>query len=303
MDKYARAWYGMKFERDFLRKKGNEFQNFFADLMEKRFPDGVFIRVRPWGREGDRKNDGYLKSQRTLFQVYAPNEMKEADTLSKINEDFNGALPYWKKYFDTWVFVHNSREGLSPGITSKLLELDQKNTTISVKSWGFEDLRRQLFNLPEEDIEALLGPAPSQRDFLQVGFRDLQEVLKVISGQAPPTMPDLQRVPRDKIEINKLSKDTEALINAGRLKSPLVGKFLQQHPNPEYGDQIVQAFKAKYDELRSANLDPDNVFRELQVFAGGERMGSSKYQAAVLSVLAYLFDQCDIFESVKGKQQ
>jgi len=303
MDKYTRAWYGMKFERDFLRKKGNEFQNFFADLMEKRFPDGDFIRVRPWGKSGDRKNDGYLKSQRTLFQVYAPNEMKESSTLHKINEDFNGALPYWEKYFDIWIFVHNSREGLSPGITSKLLELDQKHKTISVKPRGFEDLYRQLFELSEEDIEALLGPAPSKSDFLQIGFGDLQLVLKAISRQAPPMMPDLQQVPRDKIEINKLSEDTEALINAGRLKSPLVGKFLQQYHEPEYGDQIVQAFKVKYDELRNTNLDPDNVFRELQVFAGGELMGSPKYQAAVLSVLTYLFDHCDIFESVKGKRQ
>lgn len=168
---------------------------------------------------------------------------------------------------------------------------------------GFEDLRRKLFELSEEGIAALLGPAPSQRDFLQVGFEDLHVVLNTISQQAAPTTPDLQRVPRDKIEINRLSEDTEILIKAGRLKSPLVGKFLKRYPDPEYGDQIVQTFKMKYDDLKSANLDPDIIFRELQVFAGGELTREPKHQAAVLSVLAYLFDQCDIFESVGDKQR
>jgi hypothetical protein len=303
MDKYVRAWYEVVFERDFLRKKGTEFQNFFGDLMERRFPEGDFIRVRPWGNTGDRKNDGYLTSQRTLFQVYAPNEMKELEALRKIDEDFNGALPYWEQYFETWIFVHNARQGPGPGVAKKLLDLHQEHRDISVKLWGFEDLRRELFQMSEEDIAALLGPAPSQRDFLKVGFEDLKAVLQFISRQAVPSTPDLQRVPRDKVEINKLSEETEALISAGRHKSSLVGKFLKRYPDPEYGDQIVQAFEAKYHELRSDNLDPDSIFRELQIFAGGERTREPKHQAAVLSVLAYLFDQCDIFESVGDKRR
>ena len=303
MDQSTRAFYEVVFERNFLRKKGDEFQKFFADMMERRFPDGDFIRVRPWGKFGDRKNDGYLKSQRKLFQVYAPNDMKQAAALRKIEEDFTEALPHWKDYFDEWIFVHNGREGLSPGIAKKLLDLDRENVQISVKPWGFEDIRRVLFKLSEQDISALLGPAPSQRDFLKVGFEDLQIVLSTIARQPIPPMPDMPLVPRDKVEINKLSEDVEALINAGRLKSPLVEKFLKDYPDPEYGDQIVQTFKERYDELRNADLDPDSIFLELQIFTGGELTQEPKHQAAVLSVLAYLFDQCDIFESVGDAQR
>ena len=303
MDQSTRAFYEVVFERNFLRKKGDEFQKFFADMMERRFPDGDFIRVRPWGKFGDRKNDGYLKSQRKLFQVYAPNEMKQAAALRKIEEDFTEALPHWKDYLDEWIFVHNGREGLSPGIAKKLLDIDRENVQISVKPWGFEDIRRVLFKLSEQDISALLGPAPSQRDFLKVGFEDLQIVLSTIARQPIPPMPDMPLVPRDKVEINKLSEDVEALINAGRLKSPLVEKFLKDYPDPEYGDQIVQTFKERYDELRNADLDPDSIFLELQIFTGGELTQEPKHQAAVLSVLAYLFDQCDIFESVGDAQR
>ena len=300
MDKYTRSYYEVLFERDFLRQKGNAFQDFFADLMGKRYPDGDFIRVRPWGKIGDRKNDGYLKSRRMLFQVYAPNEMKLAEALEKIDKDFNGALPYWKQYFDTWVFMHNARDGLSPDITRRLLDLDQQHESVSVKPWGFEDLRHVLFELTEEDIAAFLGAAPALKDYLSVGFEDLKAVLDYIKKQDVSPVPDLQQVPHDKIKINQLSKDSEVLINAGRRKSSSVGKFLKRYPDPEYGDQIVQAFKDRYDQLKRDNLSPDDIFRELQVFAGGERTREPKHQAAVLSVLAYLFDQCDIFES-KGR--
>ncbi|MBC8217911.1 MAG: hypothetical protein H8E73_05545 [Planctomycetes bacterium] len=300
MDRGNRAYYELAFERDFLRKRGSAFQDFFADLMEKRYPNGDFIRVRPWGNIGDRKNDGYLKSQRTLFQVYAPNEMKLAEALKKIDGDFNGALPYWEQYFNMWIFVHNARDGLSPDITKRLLDLDQGHNSISVKSWGFEDLRRVLFELPEEDVAVLLGSAPDLKDYLSIGFEDLQAVLDFIKKQDPLAVPDLHQVPRDKVEINRLSRDTESLINAGRLKSASVGKFLKQYPDPEYGDQIVQAFKTKYDRLKNNGLSPDSIFRELQVYAGGELTREPKHQAAVLSVLAYLFDQCDIFESAGG---
>jgi len=300
MHEYSRAYYEKALECAFLRSKGNAFQDFFADLLEKRYPGGNFIRVRPWGNVGDRKNDGYLKSERTLFQVYAPNEMKVADALEKIKKDFHGALPYWKEYFDVWVFVHNARDGLSPNITRELLELDRDHDDVSVKPWGYEDLRRVLFELSEENIASLLGPAPSGKDFLSLGFEDLKSVLHFIKKQPVSPTPEIKQVPKDKIEINRLSADTETLIRAGMRKSASVEKFLKQYPDPEYGDQIVQAFNTQYEQLKNQGLEPDDIFLELQIFAGGEQTKEPKHQAAVLSVLAYLFEQCDIFESVRG---
>ena len=108
MDKLKRSYYEVIFENTYLKKGGNEFQDFFSEIMEKCHP-GDFQRVRPWGNTGDRKNDGYLRSARILFQVYAPNEMSANDAITKIDEDFHGALHYWQQFFDKWIFVHNSR--------------------------------------------------------------------------------------------------------------------------------------------------------------------------------------------------
>ena len=136
MDRHTHAFFSVTFERDFLLMRGEAFQDWFSCIMEKCHP-GDFIRVRPWGRAGDRKNDGYLRSERTIFQVYAPNEMSAADAVAKIEEDFHGAFPYWEKFFDVWVFTHNSRYGLGPDVTRKLLELDDVHDALTVKPWGY----------------------------------------------------------------------------------------------------------------------------------------------------------------------
>lgn len=77
------AFYEQKFENAFLRAKGDEFQTFFEKLMGLAYK-ADFMACRPWGKRGDRKNDGFLKSERRLFQVYAPNEMTEAKAVTKI---------------------------------------------------------------------------------------------------------------------------------------------------------------------------------------------------------------------------
>ena len=119
MDALSRDYYEIKFERDFLKKTATEFQDFFSEIMEKCHP-ADFQRVRPWGNIGDQKNDGYLTSEKMLFQVYAPNEMEAAKTVAKMDEDYREAMRHWKKYFTTWVFVHNSRKGLGPDVSRKM---------------------------------------------------------------------------------------------------------------------------------------------------------------------------------------
>lgn len=150
------TYYDSEYEKAFLRLKATAFQDFFADIMEKRYPKD-FMRVRPWGSSGDLKNDGYLKSRRTLFQVYAPNELRERDALAKIDTDFQGALRHWQQYFDKWVFVHNSRDGIGPGIARKLLDLNASHNQITIESWGFEEIRREFHGLDDHAKASLVG--------------------------------------------------------------------------------------------------------------------------------------------------
>jgi hypothetical protein len=293
MDDLARAFYEMKFEVAFLTKKGDAFQDFFSSIMEKRYP-ADFIRVQPWGNVGDRKNDGYVRSKRILFQLYAPNEIQIAKCMAKIREDFAGALPYWKQHFDTWAFVHNSRRGLGPDLTKVLLDLGSANAPLVVTHWGFEELRQEAMALDESTLASLLGWAPTRTRMIELGLTELAPVLDHIVRLPPLPDPDLRPVPVDKLQRNMLSAAVETMLRAGMTRADIVRKYFTFKPTVQ--DQIAASFRARYVELRASNRTPDGVFAELQRFAGGDVVRDPGAQAAVLAVLAFFFEECDIFE-------
>lgn len=292
MDEVGRAFHELHFQVAYLEKKGDEFQNWFATIMEKRYP-GDFIRVRPWGKEGDRKNDGYVRSMRCLFQVYAPNEMSAATALAKIDEDYNGALPYWEDHFDTWIFVHNSKQGLGPEVIAKLLELNQAGPP-AVLPWGFEELRRVVFELAPEELASLFGSVPGRRDMVNLGLDGLLAVLDQVAAMEPKSEPDLRPPPADKIDRNMLSDHVAVLLKAGMARADLVRKSFELQP--ERRDAIAESFRRRYDKVRRDGLSPDEIFADLQGHAAGDGVLPPARQAAVLAVLAFLFEECDIFE-------
>lgn len=295
MDKLSRFWYELEFEKAYMKRSGNSFQDLFCEIMERGYPND-FQRVRPWGKYGDKKNDGYLKSKRMLFQIYAPNYISQEKTLAKIEEDFNGALPYWQDYFDQWIFTHNSRQGLSPVVLKKLLELEKSNPGLKCPSWGYVEISNELFALNDTDIELILGPAPSIADLLETGYPELRTVLGAISEIEPLSNQDLSPVSDKKLSSNALSLHVRALIDFGRIKSSQVGNFFQEYHDPEYGDKIAKAFNDKYTELRNQGIPPDEIFMKLQDFAGGKVRQNTRIETAILAVLTYFFEKCDIFE-------
>lgn len=296
MDRVARAFYELKFRDAYNRKTGNAFQDFFADLMEMAHP-GDFMRVRPWGNVGDKKNDGYLKSTRTLFQVYAPNEMSAATAVAKIDKDFKEAIPHRERHFDRWIFVHNSVTGLGPDVAKKLLDLDAAYE-VSVGPWGEAELRKKAFELTESDLASLLGQAPTLRDMLDLGLEALVPVLDQVAAMPAPENPDLRPPPADKITRNMLSQHVETLLKAGMTRAELVRKYFSVQPAGQ--DEIAQSFRLHYEDLRASGMSPDDVFSELQRFAGGEAVPSPARQSAVLAVLAFFFEECDIYERDGG---
>src|SRR5262245_58917567 len=92
-----------EFEVRFLRAHGLAFQELFADIMERAFRSD-FLRVRSHGQTGDMKCDGYLYSQKAVFQVYAPEDMRRLGRLlEKIGDDFEGAQAKWSGRIERWV--------------------------------------------------------------------------------------------------------------------------------------------------------------------------------------------------------
>ena len=300
MDPIARCFYEVAFKEAYIDKKGDEFQGFFATIMEKRYP-ADFVRVRPWGNVGDQKNDGYLPSKRWLFQCYAPATMTAKECIGKIDEDFIGALPYWEQYFSVWIFVHNDRAGVGPEVLAKILALKEAHAPLDVTQWGFEMLRTEAMALDEDQLRSLFGPAPSRHGMIELGLQDLAPVLDHISRLPASPVPDLRPVPGDKLEKNLLSDAVGSLLRAGMSRVDLVRKYFSFQPRLK--DQLAEAFNKKYRTLRSdLSLTPDDVFVALQRFAGGSLVSTPMRQNAILATLAFFFEECDIFDRASASE-
>lgn len=302
MDRIQQLNYEKDFRIAFLESKGDGFQRLFERLMWKAHPND-FMACRPWGNVGDRKNDGYLPSARILFQSYAPNEMRTTEAVKKINEDFEGAKEHWEKYFDEWTFVHNAPDGrLGPHIIETLAKLRQDNPKIRIGHCGYEEMLTKFRQLSLQDLESWFGPSLTMEVNVNLGFSDLASVLTHISITPIPMTSEVKDVSRGKIEANLLSQAVADFLKIGMQKSPLVAQFFNSWNNPTYGEQIAQAFKNEYVGLRDGvlQLHPDEIFGRLEAWAGGTANTTPSHKAAVLAVMAYLFDKCEIFEDAQA---
>jgi hypothetical protein len=292
------AYYELRFVDAFRSAKGDAFQTFFEKLMGLAYK-ADFMACCPWGNRGDRKNDGFLKSARRLFQVYAPNEMTEASAISKIKEDFEGAKVHWGTHFDKWVFAHNALDGLAPHIQTVLLDFEKANPGFTLEPWGLEEFRLVFRKLALDDLQSWFGFVPSDETKAHLGFSDLQVVLETIADQIVPSSQPVKDVPMRKIEANALSESVATLLKAGMAKAPLVEDFFGQWHDETFGERVADSFRAKYRDLRG-KLRPDDIFSALESWAGGSDRGSPQHQLAVLAIIAYYFDSCDIFEEPRG---
>lgn len=294
MDDTQRYAYGLKFENAFLRERGKAFETLFARIMAHCFP-GDFQPVRPYGPKGDLKCDGFRSSDGTVFQSYAPDTTKLAEMLAKIDEDFAGALAHWADRMRRWEFVHNDVRGLPAPAVQRLADLSRAYPHIVVAICGEAELRAVALSLALHQLEDLFGAVPSARTLEKLDFEALRPVLLAIQRQEPDPEPSLAAPSAAKLERNALSQDAAGLLRQGRRREQLVEAFFDGWPDPDLGEEIAQAFRSRYQALRAAQLSPDDIFGELQAFAGG-MTGEPARQGAVLAVLSYFFERCDIFE-------
>ena len=291
---FGRAFFELRFRCRYLESNGESFQDLFSSLMEKRYPSD-FARVRPWGNVGDRKNDGYLRSRRMMFQSYAPLGMKLAVLKSKISKDFSEALPYWKQHIDVWIFVHNDKNGLPADVLKLLLDLSAQHNVMA-GHWGYEQLLDEFKQLSGADMAALVGPGPTLADLVSVRVQEVQSLLQHMVLQPEPLISDVRPVPPHKLQHNQLSDGSAVLLKAGMTRAEIVKKYLRGLADQTRYDKVAAAFRTRYAELKNDGHPPDDIFAGLQRFVAGDEVASPTQQAATLAILAFFFEACEIFE-------
>lgn len=298
LDDTQRTFYGMKYENTFLTAKGKAFETFFARVVGHGFP-GDFEAVRPYGAKGDLKCDGFRVSDGTVFQCYAPDTTKLDALLAKIEEDFHGAVSYWAGRMKRWEFVHNDLRGLPATAIQKFADLRLAHPDIQIGVFSDPEMRDVVMGLKLHELEDLFGGAPSQRTLEKLDFAALRPVIIAIQRRKPEAEPPLNAPSPGKLESNSLSTDAAGLLRQGRRREKLVQDFFDAWPDPSFGEAIAEEFRVRYQGLKAVGLFPDEIFGELQGFAGGME-GAPSHQAAVLAVMSYFFERCDIFEDAVG---
>lgn len=301
MDSLSKAFYESNFKIAIMEKTETQFEGFFSEVMQLKYEDN-FMPCQPWGSDGDKKNDGYLISERYLFAVNGPRSIDQSRMINKIDSDFRGALDYWEEYFDKWSFVHN-QNALTPKINKKLLELGTEFNQIKMSFWGPNELKSIIFSLADTKIDSILGPIPSRTSFNDLTFEDIQPVIKSISKKANPATEDLKPVPEDKLVINGLSDPIITLIRTGLMRAPLVRQYFNLQTSINLGDEIAGTLKNQYEYYRDVmDLEPDDIYSELVNYIADNRKKENLiYMVAIHTVLAYFFEQCTIFEDVGVK--
>jgi hypothetical protein len=230
--------------------------------------------------------------------------MTATEATAKIEEDFTGALPHWEQYFDYWIFVHNAFDGLGPDILECLLRLDHGHPSVTVSHMGYEAIEQKTLSMALPDLEALFGHAPDARSINNLRSSDLLEVLDRLALADGLSDVDIRPISIEKINKNNLSDDSKNYLRMGQIKSGLVAQIFDSFPDPLKGEELAQVFRNKYSDLRLQNLPPDVVLSELILYTrgygehvkGSGDTAAQRREAAVASVLAYLFERCDIFE-------
>lgn len=224
--------------------------------------------------------------------------MKEAILVGKIDTDFHGAKANWPDAMRGWVFVHNHPEGLPPEAVKAVDELHRTQAPIAIETWTLDRLETIcLDNIPRQKLVTMFGRPPSAKDFERLTFEPIAKVLVAIHGQTPAPLETIEPVSAQKLEANALSDIVADYLRLGRQREHLVQQYFEKHVNPSFGDEVAAAFSKEYASLKTDGLPPDAVFASLQEFAGGTTRGEVEHEAAVLAVMSYLFERCDIFDA------
>jgi len=296
-----RFYWRIALELRLRKSNGDAFQDFFSTMMGCLHGDD-FVRVRAFGALGDKGCDGYLVSSGQIFQCYGAlgGVLNQVATLTKkMSSDFGKAHNSLKAIMKEWHMVHNVPDGLPVEAVTTLDALQLANPTLKLGFVGVEGFADRMFRLKPHQIEMLLGPAASEADAGNLDITALKQLVHHLATEADTidfNALDLTPVPPDKLVYNNLPYYWKHLIAGGWKNAHLVGAYFNRHPEPLTGERIAKLFKDRYQYLKSQQLNPGSVMGALYELVTGIGSVPPQQQVAAQALLAFLFENCDIFE-------
>jgi hypothetical protein len=294
-------WWRIALELKLRKSSGDAFQAFFSDMMEKKH-SADFVRVRSFGKLGDKGCDGYLQSSGQVFACYGAlnsDDGKVAYLITKMGDDYSKALESIAAIMKEWHMVHNLVDGLPIHAIQKLDELKNADKTRKFGFIGMEGFEERIFSMEAKVIESLLGPAATNQDAQNLQTAELRDLITAVAKDADELSFDtttIRPVPPEKLDFNKLPNHWRHLVAGGWQNADLVRAYFDRHHDPLVGERIAQMFRVRYQYLKSQNLSPGGIMSALYEAITGIGAVLPARQVSSQALLAHLFESCDIFE-------
>lgn len=307
MNRDERALARFMFKYKVLTSDGQAYEDFFVDIMQR--GNTNFIGVKPQGKIGDRKNDGYDKKTGCYYQVFAPEDpkLKSQNAVKKLVTDFAGLYKHWNKVTPVkeFYFVFNDKyNGSFPTIETDLAKIKKTHKLNNCASFLAKHLEERLFALADDEIIAVVGFVPDPENILTLDYSVLTEVIAHVLKQKSQLEPSkLLSAPdfSEKIKFNGLGLQTSALLTSASYQVGIVDKYFELNSdftkqelrdtiNDLYKDALAKDFSGDTSGVNKSDL----VFLDILYSIAPDKNQTTVNAALV--VMAYFFESCDIFE-------
>lgn len=295
---------------------GNAYEDLFCEVMRAANKD--FKKVKPQGRIGDRKNDGFIQSEGRYYQVYAPQSPTGNPTsaTSKLEKDLDGLIAYWRSEHNYEIkhfyFVFNDKyHGAYPEIYTTLNNVKHKHNLDVCDVFLSSELEDIFMELPADSIASICGYYPKPED---IGFIDnsiVAEIVGYVSNNYSGFSDSQTNEPPDfynKILFNKLGKSTAMHLNVGAYQVGYIEDYFRTNSNFSRQQSRDSLNKMYQHYLNTDNVQAalatglpvsDIVFKNMVDEMLPESLSNIQrrdYERNVIAVMAFFFEACDIFE-------
>jgi len=273
----------------------------------KQNEDTNFKQVKPQGRIGDGKCDGFNSLKGEYYQVYAPESLegKEDKAKTKMTDSIIGLVDFWtKNNFEVKKFYFVIKDNYKHVYASlyanaKTISIDYK---IECEILTCKDLEDVFMKLDEDKMTDVLGCIiPNPLNIENVEYSIMQEVIDFLLNRNVPKVieviplnPDFKK----KIIFNKLSEAVSDFLNAGQRLNFIVKDYFEIN-SKFIKVELREAFNSIYQqaviEIPESDTKNDEVFQF--IVNKSSPKNNFAFQSAVYVLMAYYFEYCDIFET------
>lgn len=303
-----RRFLATHFEKKILKANSNEFESFFCEIMKANHGT-KFTMIAPYGNIGDRKNDGYFHKDGIFYQAYGPEDLKKKTTqinaISKLEKDFRGLIEHqnqgnWTEVKEFYFVINDKMGGIKPDLAKKAQDLSDE-FLIPISFLTAIDLKNEFFKLSKEQKEDILSvDIPDEIDYAILNYNILSDAIIYILNLDPLINSSKEKLIvsdfEKKIIFNNLNLQISGALNSHcYYYDDLVDFFQKDTENLE--DELKEVFSKLYNEALEITSCSNEQFKHIYMSALDMTKAENKsLRTSVLSLMAYFFSTCDIFE-------